>query len=602
MSFTILKAQLCDGNLGDNIFLDGNFGSGEDNIPTTDPGIAPGYNYITNPPPIDGSYTITNDITPWNFNWGWADIQDNSDDPDGYMMVVNASYDPGLFYEKLVEGLCENTLYEFSADIHNLHTGANLIKPNVSFLLNDDIQFTTGNIPENGKWNSYGFTFTTGPTETSVTLSLANNAPGGNGNDLAIDNISFRACGPEALILPLTVENICEDGNPITLDATVNGEQFGTPSFQWQESLDGGMTWIDIPGENNAVYLFDELSGGTYYYRYKIASNPSNLSNSFCQIISNIKIVQVIPKFTYLDENICEGLEVTIGNQVYTDGGTFIDTLINQLGCDSIVTLELIVFPDQGISVEVEDSEPTCSYSSDGQLLINQVLNTYDPYTVSLGGIESAEEISNLSAGDYLLQIQDQYGCTLDTIITVGSPEEFIINLGDDVVVDLGDELSLELIYNYNLVNTVYQSIYNIECNGICTDVTFLPFTDGEVIVQSISEEGCLAKDTVQIRVDRDIKIYIPNTFTPNGDNINDYYSIFPQEKAVQSIVRFSIYDRWGNRVHHIENANPFTEDISWDGKMANKMGIQGIYHFIAEIEFIDSTTEIISGHFTLTL
>jgi len=71
------------------------------------------------------------------------------------------------------------------------------------------------------EWNTYGFTFTTGPGVTEVSLSLVNNAPGGIGNDLILDNISFQACGPEALILPETVANICEDGDPITLDATV---------------------------------------------------------------------------------------------------------------------------------------------------------------------------------------------------------------------------------------------------------------------------------------------------------------------------------------------------------------------------------------------
>ena len=41
----------------------------------------------------------------------WITTSDNSDDPEGYMMVVNATFEPGLFYEETVEGLCENVLY-----------------------------------------------------------------------------------------------------------------------------------------------------------------------------------------------------------------------------------------------------------------------------------------------------------------------------------------------------------------------------------------------------------------------------------------------------------------------------------------------------------
>jgi hypothetical protein len=54
-----------------------------------------------------------------------------------------------------------------------------------------------------------------------VSLSLRNNAPGGIGNDLALDNITFRPCGPLAQILPEEIESICEDGMPIDLEATI---------------------------------------------------------------------------------------------------------------------------------------------------------------------------------------------------------------------------------------------------------------------------------------------------------------------------------------------------------------------------------------------
>jgi len=87
---TMSFSQLCDGNLGENIFLDGDFGSGEANILLTNPQIAPGYGYATNPPPYDGNDTITNNTTTWGeFANNWLNITDNSDDPNGYMMVVS---------------------------------------------------------------------------------------------------------------------------------------------------------------------------------------------------------------------------------------------------------------------------------------------------------------------------------------------------------------------------------------------------------------------------------------------------------------------------------------------------------------------------------
>jgi len=231
--------QICGGNLGENIFESGDFGSAFSNIVLQDPQIAPGFQYTISPPPGDGFYTITNNTGQWsNLFTGWLSIGDNSPDPNGYMMVVNASFSPGLFYEQEISGLCDNTLYEFSADVINLiESSQGFILPNISFLIDGNAVFTTGPVPENEQWNTYGFTFITEPGQNTITLSLRNNAPGGIGNDLALDNITFHPCGPEALILPTTIANICEDGAPITLEATIVCTQYDTPAFQWQQSF-----------------------------------------------------------------------------------------------------------------------------------------------------------------------------------------------------------------------------------------------------------------------------------------------------------------------------------------------------------------------------
>ncbi|NRB64707.1 MAG: hypothetical protein HRU40_17045 [Saprospiraceae bacterium] len=312
----VLYAQTeCTGNFGDNIFDAGGFGRGEINVLQDDPGYAPGYTYTRSPPPMDGFYTITNNTGEWNLFPGWMSIINSSSDEKGYMMVVNASVDPGIFYEQRIEGLCENTTYRFSADIINLISPSwdELIKPRVSFLINDDVQYDTGNIPQNGNWNIYGFNFATGPGETSLKLSLRNNAPGGVGNDLAIDNIFFRPCGPEALILPRTPANICEDGDPIPLLATINGDEFENPVIQWQQSFDEGATWQDMSGERDISILHSDLRTGDYYYRYYLANSESSLANEKCRIISNIKIVRVNPKEFVVQDSFCAGTTYQFG-------------------------------------------------------------------------------------------------------------------------------------------------------------------------------------------------------------------------------------------------------------------------------------------------
>ena len=131
--------DFCDGTLGENIFTDGDFGSGAANVlPNDVNGYAPSYSYQASPPPNDGFYTITNNTSTWGSfaASAWVNIADNSSDPEGYMMVINASYDPGVFYENTIDNLCENTLYQFSADVINLLNGSGGIAPNLDFLIN----------------------------------------------------------------------------------------------------------------------------------------------------------------------------------------------------------------------------------------------------------------------------------------------------------------------------------------------------------------------------------------------------------------------------------------------------------------------------------
>jgi hypothetical protein len=388
----------------------GDFGSGSSNVVFTDPHIAPGYNYTTNVPPFDGSYVITNNTGLWpNLFPTWLQIKDNSNDPNGYMMVVNANFSPGIFYEQTISGLCENTLYEFSADVINVIKTPTLnhILPNVSFLLDGVVKYNTGAIPQSERWNKVGFTFTSGPGQDSIKLSLQNNAPGGNGNDLALDNISFRACGPQALILPETIANICEDGNPIDLRATIIGKQYTKPALQWQRSPDGKNNWVNISGDT--ITKHTDLTSGLYYYRYLLASSPQNLANAKCRIVSNVKIVRVVPKFYNIADTICEGLIYKIGKSSHTKSGIYIDSLKSSLGCDSIVTLRLTVLPNLGLIADINISSITCAGGKDGTIKLRSISNGVAPYSIALNMIPLPGDstFKTLSTGKYNLEITD---------------------------------------------------------------------------------------------------------------------------------------------------------------------------------------------------
>jgi gliding motility-associated-like protein len=600
--FFTASAQICDGNLGENIFTEGDFGFGPANVLLPNPQIAPGYNYQTNPPPDDGYYTITNNTSQWgSFASNWADIADNSTDPNGYMMVVNASYTPGLFYEQEVEGLCENTLYVFSVDVYNLMLVSG-IRPNISFLLDGIVVYQTGDISNNQKWNTYGFTFTTAPGQTSITLALQNNAPGGIGNDLALDNITFRPCGPEALILPTDIANICEDGSPIQLEATVVGSQYNTPNFQWQQSFDEGMTWVDIAGETGMTYTHTDLSGGFYYYRYLLANDPSNLLNSKCRVVSNIKIVNVVPKFYTIVDTLCQGLSFSLGNNLYSNTGIYVDSLLTSIGCDSIVTLDLTIVPAGNLEAAFNISDPSCSDLLDGSIQVDTIINGTGPYSIYINDelASNPGSLFNLGEATYTYRIIDHFGCSFEETISLQTPNPFTIELGDDWQINLGESISLNPFFSEPADNYLWSPADLIDCDLDCETLDFTPTQSALYSLTATSLSGCLATDSIFVEVATVRQVYIPNSFSPNFDGINDFFTIYGGVPNVQQIEELIIFDRWGGVVFEQKGFLPNDESAGWDGTKRKKSLDTGTYAYLAKIRFLDQVVVLYEGDVVL--
>ncbi|MEO0875430.1 MAG: gliding motility-associated C-terminal domain-containing protein [Bacteroidota bacterium] len=605
-----LASQTCEGNLGDNIFEEGDFGSGSSNVLLSNPGIAPGYAYITNPPPGDGFYTITNNTGVWSGLYPtWLAIGDNSSDPNGYMMVVNASFDTGLFYDQEIDNLCENTQYEFSADIINLvAVGVTAhIEPNVTFLIDGMAQFSTGDIPQTDQWQTYGFTFSTEPGQTSLRLSLRNNAPGGIGNDLALDNISFRTCGDAASILPEEPANICVDGQPLTLFATTTGNQYDNPAYQWQFSPNGIDNWMDLPGANDSTYIHDILIIGEYYYRFQLANGPINLMNEKCRINSNIKLVNVRPTEYFVTDTICTGSTYEVGFSSYTESGMFVDSLINTYGCDSIIYTDLTVLPDPGIAVDLGITPPSCFNVADGSIEVLNINNGSPPYDLfwNNGQLGTASLIDQLiGATSYDLLISDRFGCTADTSVLLPAPIALTLDLGPDQDLELGDELTVSASANFTINATAWSSTTDLlPCPSPdnCQQITWLPTTTQTVFLTAEDENGCVVTDSLNINVTPVYDLYIPNVFSPNRDGVNDVFTVYGESKRINRIASMEIFNRWGQLLYQETDLPVGTSSVGWAGRSANNRVVdQGVYLYRIEVEFLDGTIREFAGDITL--
>lgn len=93
--------------------------------------------------------------------------------------------------------------------------------------------------------------------------------------------------------------------------------------------------------------------------------------------------------------------------------------------------------------------------------------------------------------------------------------------------------------------------------------------------------------------------VYLPNTFTPNGDGINDIFMI--RGIAATRINHFRVFDRWGKVVYEITNGEANQTAWGWDGTDRNGEKLNpAVFVYTYEIECINNDIVTGSGNITL--
>lgn len=615
----VVCKSTCTGNLGENIFPDGDFGQGQANILPGNPGLAPGYTYVLNPPPNDGAYTITNNTSPWGWFAAetWINIMDNGPEPNGYMMVVNASYQPGLFYEKTV-AVCENTLYEFSIDVIAINEplSGSYIQPNVAFQIDGNTVCETNSIPINKTWYTYRFSFVTTPGQTSATLSLRNNAPGGIGNDLAIDNISFRACGPEIALPAITF--FCEN-QALTLHASLANSPYTTTFYQWQTKPPGAPAWADLTGATGPSVTVDDPVAGNEY-RLVVANSAGNLSLPNCRAVSVAVEAALEDLSDYAisgeDTIVCNGAPAVLqaGNHAdyqWSTGdnaatlptnapGWYAVTITSVHGCtaaDSLYVFEV------NLSATAEWTDPLCFGDSTGTAEAGSIQGGVGVirYALDNGPPQSTPFWDNLPAGNHVLTVSDSLQCRFEIPFNLSDPPRFEVSLGGDRSIFVCDSLLLGSTVNRPPVSYDWQPPLTLSCTG-CPLPLAMPMTTTTYLLTVADAIGCTATDSMTLTVLPRLDVYGPNVFFQDvaGNDENNYFTLFASKSATL-VRRLMIYDRWGELVFSQKDRAPGDRDLRWDGSdFRGKVLDEGVFVWVAEIVFTDGQSHIYSGDVTL--
>jgi gliding motility-associated-like protein len=114
------------------------------------------------------------------------------------------------------------------------------------------------------------------------------------------------------------------------------------------------------------------------------------------------------------------------------------------------------------------------------------------------------------------------------------------------------------------------------------------------VYVMKAENGYCSDSVRVLVEVDESRRIYAPNIFSPNDDGENDQYFLQSPDETI--IRTWQIFDRWGSVVFEVKDLPLHAGTPAWDGRFGGKSLPEGVYTWLARLEFIDKTTRLFSG------
>jgi gliding motility-associated-like protein len=400
-------------------------------------------------------------------------------------------------------------------------------------------------------------------------------------------------CGTDTSTLEVKIIDLLNAGTNNSL--TVCNDETNVNLDQLLGTHDTGGSWIDM--DNSGVQVnpsngknvsFQSIPKGKYRYQYHHSANsPCPESNAIISVTVN-----PVTKFT-LSREICSGENISINGHTYNlanPAGT--EIIPNAFGCDSIITIDL---KQKQLSSSVSKIDENCF--GVGKFTINNLSGFSFPSTLTIVGNGSYQinsvpfEVSNLSGGIYTYSVTDPNACS-DLNKTFEIKTFVPYNINTDVQ-QFDDSYLLSVTTNIDPQLISWMPKSGLSCSDCLITYAKL-LNDQQYIIEIIDKEGCIVRDTVFLNRIVNIKLEIPNIFSPDNDGRNDRFFVKCQDCSGK--YNLIIFDRWGEKIFSKENLDFNDNTSGWDGKFKNKYLNPGVFVYLIETKSDNGESNYYSG------
>lgn len=402
------------------------------------------------------------------------------------------------------------------------------------------------------------------------------------------------------------------------------------PFFTAETDPDYTINWYDAPtggsllAENTSTYQAPQA--GTFYAETfdPLTQCSGSERTAFTLNINRLPVLQIIEtacdtanaaysvSFTAdaADITLSEGVLTALSNNTFTASEVRdIADLEITVANDFCSISELIPAPNCFCEriVGFDLQEPSCFGEQDGSITLNPGETYSNAVSILVNDEMLIEEVelpytfNNLGADNYTFFLRDNNGCAVEKSIALLGPDEPLLDLGEDQTITAGESIQLNI--QSNLQNNplfFWEGPTEVLSCSDCFQPVLKPSETSFFRLSVTDEAGCTAEDFLRIFVERDIRIFAPDVFSPNNDGANDFFTLYGNSDQVEAITQLLIFDRWGNQIFTQNDLIINQENAGWDGKFRGREVPNDVYAWAAEVRFTTGEVEVLKGSITV--
>ncbi len=371
--------------------------------------------------------------------------------------------------------------------------------------------------------------------------------------------VSFQVQGPAGEHFRWYTNGVLNGDTTATFTAEQNGTYYVQASNcpgAWVSSNSVQITVINLPSPSITADKAVYCSGENAVLTENVPVDPSYTINWY----QGSTLLTANTNQTSIITNVSGSYSVEVVSNVQSSDGS----ACSEKSATQVITIN----PAPTVSIAAIPENSFC----DGQTV--ELVASFNSGSLLWSTGETSGSIKVTQSGAYKVTVTSAAGCQADTSITVTFLASPVFTVSDTSICE----------YKRQPVTlTAPAGFAAYSWNGQTGGQTYTVTQPGTVSLTITGADGCQA--TQQIKVaDVCAAVYIPNTFTPNGDGVNDTWVV----EGLDATATVQVFTRWGKQIYQSVGY-----PVPWNGEYDGKKLPQGVYYYVITAK---NNTQKLSG------